>query len=238
MKTLLAAASLPTPLTAKGRALMFFAFTIVLASCLGPKKIDKWVSKQYDGAIPAVTKKKSDYITVTSTVASMGTKLSATEKKSSHLLPLIFYWQMDYKNTCTLNPQIPINNFTSTVQSYAGKMLKQKLNGQRIEMSIDKLPNIFAIDDKEHMIWFVYAYAWDYLTIRPQTSDMVVSYKLFKSDDTVTKTGIITVPNTDKGIALGMFQSVKKKTWEYLDQYNANITTMSKSVIDKLVAEL
>jgi len=169
----------------------------------------------------------------------MGDKLSETEKKTSNVIPLIFYWQYDYKNICTLNPQIAVNNFTSTVLSYSNKGLKQKLNGKRIELNIQMIPTSFAIDDKGHIVWvIVYAFSWDKLTVVPEDKDMIVSYKVFNADNTAYKDGTITISNTDKGITLGMFQSLKKKTWQYLDQYDESITTMSKKVIDKIVAEL
>lgn len=238
MKTIFYTAKFAAQVYFTKQVLVICGLSVFLTSCLGPRKIDKWVSKQYNETLPAATKKKSDYISITTTVPAAGNQLSSTKKKTSNFLPLIFYWQIDYTNTCTLNPQIPINNFTSTVLTYANKKLKPRSNGKRIELSLDRLPNVFIINDRGHMIWLVYAYAWDYISIQPEKSEMVVSYKILEDDGTISKTGTITVANADKGIALGMFQSLKKKTWEYLDLYNANITTMSRTVVDKLAAEL
>ena len=210
----------------------------VLSSCLGPKKINKWVAQNYS-EVPPVSKKKSDIITINSGTNNMGDKLSETEKKTSNVLPLIFYWQYDYKNTCTLNQQIAINNFTSTVLNYSNKGLKQKLNDRHLELNIQKMPSAFAVDDKGHIVWIiVYAFSWEKLTVVPQDKDMIVSYRLLNADNTEFKNGTVTVSNADKGITLGMFQSLKKKTWQYLDQYDESITKMSKSVVDKISAEL
>ena len=185
------------------------------------------------------TRKKSDVITITSSLNSMGDVLSETQKKTSHVLPLLFYWQYDYKNTTTLNPQIGINNFTSTVFSYSNKALKQKLNGRKLELNIEKMPTNFAIDDKGHIVWVVlYAFSWDVLTVQPEDHEMVVSYKILNQDNSSYKTGTVNISNTGKGLTLGMFQSLKKKTFECLDQYDASITSMSKMVVDKIAAEL
>jgi len=210
----------------------------ILTSCLGPKKIDKWVAKQYEGSFPTKPQKKSDIITVKSNLSFAGDHISATEKNTGHLLPLLFYWQWDHKNTCTLNPQIAVNNFTKTVLTYANKGLKQKLQGQRIELAIDKVPNTFAIDDKGHIIWLIYAFEWHVVSVQPENKDMVVSYRVFSTDNTEIKKGVITVADTNKKLFLKMYQSLKKRTWQYLDQYDASITSMSKQVIDKLVTEL
>ncbi len=67
---------------------------------------------------------------------------------------------------------------------------------------------------------------------------MVISYKVFGNDNSEIKTGTITIPNTDKGVSLKAYQSIKKMTWRYLEDYDANIISLSKKVVDKLIAEL
>lgn len=226
-----------TPFFQKRKTILFCALALIFAGCLGPKKINKWVTKKY-GEAPEQIKKKSDIIVITSTVPSMGDVLSTTQKKTSHMLPLLFYWQWDYKNTCTLNSRIAVNNFTATVLSYANKGLKQKLAGERLELTIEKIPTSFAIDDKGHMIWIIYAFGWDVLTVQPEDHNMMVAYKVFNADNAQTKSGEITVSNSDKGLTLGMWQSLRKKTYQYLDQYDETITSMSKIFVDKLKGEL
>ena len=67
--------------------------------------------------------------------------------------------------------------------------------------------------------------------------DMVVNYKLSKNG-AETKKGSITVPYIYDKQKLGMFKNGKKATDEFLDQYDLNITEMSKSFIQKLVLEI
>ena len=210
---------------------------IFLSGCLGPKKINKWVAQNYS-EVPSPSKKKNDIVTVTSSVTVMN-NLSETQKKTSNVLPLIFYWQYDYKNICMLNPQIAVNNFINTVMAYSNKTLKQKLNGKRVELNIQKIPNSFAVDDKGRIVWvIVYAFSWEKLTVVPQDKDLVVNYTVFNSDNSVYKSGTESISNADKGISLGMFQSLKKKTFQYLDQYDESITAMSKKCIDQVALDL
>ena len=141
-------------------------------------------------------------------------------------------------NTCTLNPAIPVNTFKTAFQTYANTNgLKQKLDGQKIELSIDKIPNVFVLNDRSHSIWLVYLYSWDQITFRPQETDMVVSYKISKNNE-VTKEGTITIANSDKIAKLKFFQSIKVATAQYLDQYNESIKAMTKKVADQLAAEI
>jgi len=222
------------------RSLLFSCTVFFVSGCLGPKMINKWVNRHYDGAIPPPQGKANESLSITSSITPANERISNTEKNTSHLLPLVFYWQYDYKNTCVLNPKIAINNVTSTVVSYAGKKgLKQKLQGQRLQLSIDQVPNTFVVDDKGHLIWIIiYVLGWDVLTVEPIRTDLVVSYKLLRPDGTEVKNGSLTIPDNDKGIELKMFQSLKKKTGQYLDQYDAHITAMSKAVVDQLITEL
>jgi hypothetical protein len=216
---------------------LFIICASILTSCLTAKKVDKQVAKLYGEKQQPQKKKQIDFISITSSLTSTDNQTSTTETKTSNVLPLLFYWSWDYKNTCTLNPQIPINNFTTTVLGIANKRLKEKLNGQKLELSVDKIPNKFAFDDKAHLIFIIYAFGWDNVSIKAETADLVVSYKVL-NNNAESKTGIITIPYYDDKKNLGMFTSWKKATSDYLDQYDANIISMSKLFVEKLMKEI
>lgn len=221
----------------KQQLLVLVLLTAFLSGCLGPAKINKWVDNHYGGSQNA-TPKKSDYLAVTSPLVTADTKASTTKKQVKNFLPLLFYWQYDYMNTCTLNPKIPVNAFRSTIQAYAAsKGLKQKLNGQKIEFTVEKIPNVFVLNDRGHIVWVVYAFGWDVITFRPDMQELVVSYKITK-DNVETGKGAVTVANGDKVLRLKLLQSLKKVTGRYLDQYNENIKVMSKAAVDKVITNL
>ena len=214
-----------------------FLCTTFLASCLTSQKVDKQVAKQYSDSPKMKKRKQENSISVTSALTSASEQVSTTETKTSNMLPLLVYWQWNYTNTCTLNPQIPINNFTATVNNYAGKGLKAKLAGQSLALSVDKIPNQFRILDKAHLIFFGYAIGWDNVSLKSLDMEMIVSYRVLK-DNQETKKGTITIPAFNDKKPLGMFKSWKKATSEYLSQYDENITSMSRLVMEKLASEL
>lgn len=216
---------------------LLIACSIFLTSCLTAKKVDRQVAKKYDELSPSTKKQTKENILITSKLITSDNKISTSETKTSNVLPLIIYNRWNYTNTCTLNPQIPINNFTSTVLSASSKGLRDKIIGQTLELSVEKIPNVFAIDDKAHVIFFGYAVGWDDVSIMSDKVDLVVNYKLLK-DGAETKKGLITVPYIYDKEKLGMFKSWKKATDEFLDQYDMNITEMSKSFVKKLVSEI
>jgi hypothetical protein len=217
---------------------MLIATISFLTSCLTSKKIDRFVGKQYNNELPKQEKRKNADISITTSVNSYTSEnISTTGTKTSDMLPLVFYWQWDYKNTCTLNPAIAINTFTKSVYFLANKGLNQKLNGQKLELTVEQIPNIFAIDDKAHLIWIIYAFGWDKVSVQPDLKDLIVSYKYFQNDGSI-KSGSITIKNNVQNKNLRFFQSWKSATSEYLTQYNDDITNMTKAFVTKLIQEL
>jgi len=58
-------------------------------------------------------------------------------------------------------------------------------------------------------------------------------------DNEETKKGTIIIKDINQKLYLKFFQfSGKKFIGRYLDQYNTNIQTMSKELVDKLIIEL
>ncbi len=223
--------------TLKGNLIILFALSVAFASCLSAKNVDKRVAKQYGEITPPRKKQPNPNIIITSAMLTADTKISNSVAKTKNVIPLIIYTEWRYINTCTLNPQIPINNFIATVQKTANKGLKEKIADYNLELNVEKIPNIFTIDDKAHVIFFGYGFAWEDVFISSSNIDLVVSYKLTK-EGTESKSGLITIPYIyDKG-KMGMFKSWRKATSEFLDQYDLNITEMSKSFVQQLLTEI
>jgi hypothetical protein len=98
------------------------------------------------------------------------------------------------------------------------------------------MPTVFLVDDRGYMIFPIYSVEW--LSIQPTIEDLVVSYRLLDANNAEVKTGSISVPDPETAIGLKMWHSLKKMTWDYLDQHDDNITAMSRKFVDKLVSEL
>ncbi|HVU95321.1 MAG TPA: hypothetical protein VHE34_08860 [Puia sp.] len=210
-----------------------------LSSCLGPHKVNKWVAQHYSEEPPLSQRKKTESIVVSSALPETGVNLSQTRKNTSHLLPLLFYWQFDYRNTCTLNPQIAIDNFTSTLLAYASHGLKQKLNGNRLELTVEQIPQVFVVDDKGHIIWVIVTMVgWERLSVQPEQKDMVIGYRLLGANNEELKKGSITIADQEKTLTLGMFKSLRNLTKQHLSEYDANISAMTRHFVDRLITEL
>ncbi|MBC7873668.1 MAG: hypothetical protein H7Y01_06720 [Ferruginibacter sp.] len=210
----------------------------ILPGCLTIQKMDKFVAGQYNNELPKQDKKKNPGITVTSSIPFATEDIATSSKKTSNMLPLLLYWQWDYRHTCTLHPAIAVGNFTKALNAQANKGLNQKLNGQQLELTVEQVPNAFALVDKAHLIFLVlYAISWDKLYVEPDLKDLVVSYKVLQNGSTV-KSGKLSVKNNQQNQNIRYFQSWKSATSEYLATYNQDITNMTRLFVTNLVAEL
>ncbi|HEV8284850.1 MAG TPA: hypothetical protein VGQ09_11110 [Chitinophagaceae bacterium] len=211
---------------------------LVFSSCLTPRKIDKWIDKKYGNTVQNKIK-NNDYITIKAPSTSQSDIVAMSQKRKAKLLPLLFYWKWEYGTTSTLNQAIPNGYFNSAILPYANiKKLRDKLNGQKLELTINKIPASFSVVDKGGLVFLVLFYVtWDDIFMDPEKQDLIVSYKLSK-DNAETKSGTITISDRNKPLHVKVFHSVKKTFWSYLDQYNYNIQQMSKELIDKLIKEL
>lgn len=215
-----------------------FAVIILISfsSCLGPKKMDKWIDNHYKST--AATKaKNSDYISIKTETTSSPT--STTQRGKKKLIPALLFWHWDYSTVSTLHSSVPVRNINASLLPYANtKGLKQKLNGQKLELSVVKAPAAFELTEKGNLIFLgVWYVGWETIYIEPEKQDLVVSYRILK-DGAETGKGEISILNRDQPISLKMMQSPKKMTLRYLDQYNANIKYMSKELVDKLLIEV
>lgn len=204
-----------------------------LTSCHIAQKMDTHIASQFDNKVPKPDKRADSTIIVNSTIPSDPTELSHTVKTWKNLF-LLVYWKYDYRHTSTLNPAIGVNYLRKGIYQQAGK-LKQKLNGQQLELTIEQVPASFALVDKGHVILLLIQ--WDRFYIEPDSKNIIVSYKLLQNG-TATKTGKLNIDNIQKNKPWPIFQGWKRATSEFLGRYNADLTEMSRSIVNKLMAEL
>jgi hypothetical protein len=220
--------------------LLILAFAIslfALSGCLTSAKLDKYVAGQYNNELPKPSKKKRTDIDVTAATPAAGSSISTSVRKTDKFLPLLVYWKFDQRQSCSLNPAIAVTNFTNGINAAATKSLTDKLQGRKLELTVQQVPSVFSIVTKENTIWLLYTFSWSRVYIEPDVKDLVVAYRLLEADKEV-KAGSVTVKNTEKNKNFRYFQSWKSATSEYLTEYNATVAAMAKSVVTQLTQEL
>jgi hypothetical protein len=221
------------PLINSFKTAILLACLLSFTSCLTAKKLDAHVRKEYNNELPKPRKAKAD-IVVNMMNPTGGTVISTTKHKTDKFLPLLFYWKYDHRQACEMNNAIALTQFANTINSAASKPIEQKLNGQKLELSVEQIPSAFAIVAKENVVWLIYAIHWAKIYVEPDPKDLVVRYKLGDTG----KTGTITIKNTSTNQNIRFFQSWKSATSEHLSEYNAKLGVMTKSFITQLAAEI
>jgi hypothetical protein len=222
------------------KMLLGIVILMFLTSCYSPKKLDKYIGAHYEDNFSPKIKSPKSFITIKTTDnITDGDNISITTKEKSSMLPLLFYFQWHYSHVSNLNQSIPLNNFSTSVLNYANSQgLKTKLNGKTVELTVESVPHIFSFEDKGWIAWVIVAhFGVDKLYFAPDKKDLVVKYRVLQGT-TEVKTGVITVPNSDKVYNDKFFQTLKKMTDKYLDQYDASINQLGKDFVDKLMVEL
>jgi hypothetical protein len=217
-----------------------FLLALAFSGCITAKKTDRFVASLYGNRLPPALKPTNKHIHIISSIPVHFNQVSSSAAKTSHLLPLLVYFQYDYRVTCILNPAIPLHHFTNIINLKARRGLNQKLKGRELELTIEQLPHVYAWDDNYHMVWPVLFYvSWEKLSLQPEIKDMIVSYKLSQKGQ-VLKTGRISIPDNQSDRRVGMFEftSWKRLTTAYISRYNHDITQMSRSFADELMKEL
>jgi hypothetical protein len=80
--------------------------------------------------------------------------------------------------------------------------------------------------------WVAHHYPPDAIEpARQKNTQIVITSKL-------PDMGSISITDPETAVGLKMWHSLKKMTWDYLDQHDDNVTAMSRKFVDKLVAEL
>lgn len=213
------------------------ALLLFTSGCLTPKKMDGWIN-EYEGGFTTKLK-TSDYITIKTPELPKNDLPSVSAKGPGKFVPAIFYWKSERTVNSSLNPYIPVVNINSTILQYANtKKMREKLNGQKIELTINKVPDMFTLVDRYQLFFFVVFYVQsERIFIAPQKQDLVINYRILK-DNAETKTGTITIADPSKAKDLKFLQSVKKMTWNYLEEYDNIVKDMSKQFVDKLLLEI
>ena len=221
--------------TQKINTAIFLIIVFIITGCINEKVMNKYVVNKYGTTVTA-KKIKTDYISITSPLLTDNPIPSESLKKTKKVVPLLLYIRIYYQTFCTLNPKIPINQYSSALATYANsKGLKQKLNGGKLELSIDKVPLTFSFNDDYQYLLLV---SWERIYLMPQSQEMVLLYKISNNNGEEVKKGIISIPDPNNIKGTRYFQSVRNATREYLQQYDENIKSMAKYTIDELMKEL
>jgi hypothetical protein len=211
---------------------------VLSAGCLSTRRAGRLVHERLEetqSPMPAVNK---DYLDVRSRELVWLDTLSHTRTVRSWCVPAIFYWGWGKTITCDLNPSIPLGVLTEEIMHYADSVdLRHRLNGARLELTIENMPSRFMYNSEMTAVFLVFAYATTSAeTLRPDGEELVVNWST-RSDVGVSRTGTITIPDRDPG-ASNVFRSTRYFLRAYVDLYKDHVRHLGKRMMDQLTEEL
>ena len=137
-----------------------------------------------------------------------------------------------------MNAEIPLAHLTNSVYSQATKALKDKIGDGKLELTVEQVPSSFQLVSISHKVFvLLYVVGWDRNFMTNDEKPLVVSYKLIRAGS-ADKTGTITIPNKMAERGQRLFESWKSATSDYIGEFNANITNMSKALVTRLAEEI
>lgn len=216
--------------------ILFTCFSFLCFSCQ-VSRVNKVFSMEYAHSQASQRLPKNDYINIRSDGFINTYQAYITETPNGKKESMFFYVKKKRTGIYMLNPKIPVMSFTNAISNYAAKSIKQKLNGGKLELTIDSIPNIFIIIDKNTGIAALIENEVAIIESCPCNKYMAISYRLL-NDTGAVKKGNILIPATPIHVSIKNFQFIEKAMLEYSDLYQAGIGTMSKHFIDKLLPEL
>lgn len=222
-----------------GYSLTVFLLLLILifTGCLTPRKMDKWVGIHYEGK-EQIKPKSNEAISFQ--INKPEERTSETEKIKSSLLPLLFYWQWKHTTGTSINTKLVTSAFSTSFIPLANtKGVKAKLGDNKLIIRFDSNPADFTFHENGSLIYLVLAYiGWESILIQPKQEQIGISYLLTDKNGIEIKKGKILIHNPNKEKHFKKFQSLKKLTWSYLDDCEANLKLISRELTDKLLAEL
>jgi hypothetical protein len=207
----------------------------LLTSCIGTKKFTSFVEPKFQ---EAKTNSANDYFTFDLAGLENKTSSITSTKLKSQFIPAILYWQWNNTIKCEVNPVIVGQSFQENFLHYADSLkIQEKLQGRKLEMKLENIPNSFVYTHKGNSVILIIAYTVsDLEAIFPQEQDLIVSYKLTQNGSTI-KEGKLTASIKDQPIK-NVWKSTKKFTWLYIDQFKQNTKLMTKEIVEKLMTEI
>jgi hypothetical protein len=218
----------------------FFALVVavlLLPGCISSKKYASYISAYYKKSDTA-TASAPPAIPVTLRTPSSFDSVANVTKGESYFIPAIFYWGAKQSFHCEMNADIPAGVVSKTFNKYAETDgLNKKLNGRRLELTIDALPTRFFYSQNTDVIFIlIYAVTMGKQSILPENTSLAITYKIYDGQQLV-KEGKLEAKDENQPLN-NIAKSTRKITVAYLRQYTQSVTQMSQQCLSQLVAEL
>ena len=211
---------------------------LIMTSCISTHHFNDIVRERYGNnniSVPEIPQKS--YISFD--INQLQNQSLVTSKKLKNLfIPAIIYWQWDNTIEWKLNPLKYGSYFCRQMTLYADSLnLDKILQNRKIKITIENFPNSFYYTHKGFTLILVVSYLYsDVETIIPDEKELKLTYQITKNDSTeFSNTVYFKLPYKPIN---NVWKSTKKYTWNFIDQYEENLNTLSKIVVQEIVEDI
>ncbi len=211
-------------------------FIMLFSGCISTKKYINYINQKCNQKNELIN--VNDYVEFKDTINKTTDSIVKAEKIKSYFIPAIFYWEWNNTIKCELSGKQTFNTFYYYFQCYADSLnLKDKLNGEKINISFESIPNTFIYTNKGYIVIIIIAYFMGQLeAIFPENSKLIFTYRILNGTKE-TKSGKIEINNINTPVK-NIWKSTKKFTWMYIDQYVNNLKILSKTACKTLMDDI
>ncbi len=223
----------------KIRNLLFpITFGLLLTSCISTQKFNEIVLQKYTQDTTIQEIPKSNYISFNLSKIPENPTLVKSKNLKSIFIPAVIFWQWENTISWELNPRKYGNFFCAELSQYADSInLEYRLDGKKIEIILENIPNRFIYTHKGYTVILIISYLYnDIEAIFPEKQELRLTYKLY-SDTTTIKENTIYFEYPDKPL-VNVWKSTKKLTWTYIDQYEFYLKKLSQIVTQEISNDL
>lgn len=212
--------------------------SVTLSSCVTPDRLNKLTENNLGAKSPNYPMQYEDYVFVNTNNIPLQNTMAASKKVKHRFIPAIVYWEWEKNLECTIDPQFAIHLFMEGAMKMAEeKELKKRLEGQKLEISFEEMPNKYLYSHKGFTIVFLFAYSVaDAEHLFPSKNGFKIKYRLLKGD-TETSTGEVILTHNLEAMH-NTRSSTGKFTDAFLDAYKLEIKRMGREFTNKLIYKI
>ena len=208
-----------------------------MMGCIGPTKFTRLVQTKIDTDNTVLYENPINTTFDFSRLPHLNAPVVSTKLKSI-FVPAIIVWYSNVTIKCDISPALTGETFRDHFSFFADSLnLQEKLNGQKLEIAVEKVPSSFVYSQSTTAIFaLVAAISSSNVYIQPLDQKLVVRYKV-SNDSGMVKEG--TVEAYKKELPYGNLRwSTKKFVWNYMDRFKRTNRILSLEIVEKLLKEL
>lgn len=161
-------------------------------------------------------------------------------KRKSKVIPLLIVYSWEKDLLVQISPKIVANQFEIYFSEMAkNEGLEQKLNGRRLEITIEQIPNTFSYFEDSTLLFFLLGYYQSYhfdLKTPSNNQFLKIKYRII-DENTLPADKNITILSKNNSFE-NENMSKKRLIHNYMMDFRQNISVMAKETLDKIISEL